>query len=323
MNRHVPPHDFEPQDEAELNAPGLRQETSRDDDSREAVLRDAVLREEERRDAAAFSPRAAPDFQTARRHSRRVRWIKRLLPISIVAAIVLIAGVSILSRLSLTIELPFDIGHLTLSGSRLTMELPKLSGFTDDNRGYHVTAKTATQDLTRPDVIDLTDVVARLELADKGWTSVNAKVGSFDTKKQFITLGDGVDLAMAGGYAGRLQDAAVDVKAGTITTEHPVEFTYLDGKLVADRLAVTDRGKRAMFEGHVQLDFLPSHLPGRQNDAAAPAAGSAPAKPAVSPAAQARREDGAVAAQDPVQPPPPAPPLPSAPLPPRRPAIAP
>lgn len=116
-----------------------------------------------------------------------------------------------------------------------------------------------------------------------------AKVGSFDTKKQFITLGDGVDLAMNGGYGGHLQDADVDVRAGTIVSDHPVTFTYLDGKLVADRLQVLDRGSRAVFKGNVQLDFRLTNLPGQKGAGeAAPrplADASAPAAPVAAPAA--------------------------------------
>lgn len=294
MNRHVPPHDFDA------------------------------------REAEAFTPPSPPDFTKARRHSTRVRWIKRLVPISIIVAVVGIGAVSILSRLKLSIDLPFDIGHLTLSGSRLTMELPKLSGFTDDNRGYRITARTAVQDLTRPDVIELADIEARLELADKGWASVNAKTGSFDTKKQFITLGDGVDLAMNGGYGGKLEDADVDIKAGTITTPHPVVFTYLDGKLVADRLDVTDRGARALFQGHVQLDFRMSNLPGQKPDGAAGApAAAAPAAQAPARAADATpvapATTGTITAAPPVThaAPPGAPALVPVPLPPRRPVPAP
>ncbi len=211
-------------------------------------------------EAAAFSAPRPPDFQQAQRHSARVRWIRRLLPLGIVAAVVILGAGSLLARLQVKLDLPFDIGHLTLSGSRLTMELPKLSGFTDDNRGYSVTAKTATQDLTRPDVIDLSDIDARLEMADKGWTTIAAKTGSIDTKTQFIRLDDGVDLAMKGGYGGHLRNAEVDVKAGTIVSREPVTFTYLDGKLVADRLTVSDRGEKALFEGNVQLDFRLSSL---------------------------------------------------------------
>ncbi|MFH3480058.1 MULTISPECIES: LPS export ABC transporter periplasmic protein LptC [unclassified Xanthobacter] len=211
-------------------------------------------------EATAFSPPPPPDFRRAQRHSARVRWIRRLLPLAVLAAVAVIGVGALFKSLQVKIELPFDIGHLTLSGSRLTMEFPKLSGFTDDNRGYSVTAKTAAQDLTRPDVIELTDIEAKMEMADKGWASVQAKKGSLDTKSQFITLDDGVELAMKGGYGGQLENAEVDVKSGTITTERPVTFTYLNGRLVADSLTVSDRGEKALFKGHVQLDFRISDI---------------------------------------------------------------
>lgn len=211
-------------------------------------------------EATAFTPPPPPDFRRAQRHSSRVRWIRRILPLTIIAGAVVVGAGALLNSLKVKIELPFDVGELTLSGSRLTMELPKLSGFTDDNRGYSVTAKTASQDLTRPDVIDLTDIEARVEMADHGWASVQAAKGTLDTKKQFITLDDGVELAMKGGYGGHLEDAEVDVKSGTITTARPVKFTYLDGRLVADTLKVVDRGEKAVFEGNVQLDFRISDI---------------------------------------------------------------
>ena len=300
MNRHVSPDDLDRQ--GTVPAAGDAQSRAYMSASREAS---PTVRDDADEDVP-LETRASPDFSSARRHSKRVRWIKRLLPLSIVVAVVVIGAVSIASRLKLSIDLPFEIGHLTLSGSRLTMELPKLSGFTDDNRGYRVTARTATQDLTHPDLIDLTDIEARLELTDKGWAKVTAKVGSFDTKKQFITLGEGVDLAMNGGYGGRLHDAEVDVKAGTIATENPVVFTYLDGKLVADRLHVGERGTRALFEGNVQLDFRMSNLPGQKSGEANPSAGPSvgvPARPHVDAA-------GSVPAAPAAQP---------TPLPPRRP----
>ena len=73
MNRHVPPHDFDA------------------------------------REAEAFTPPPPPDFTKARRHSARVRWIKRLVPVTIIVAVLGIGAVSILSRLKLSIDLPFDI----------------------------------------------------------------------------------------------------------------------------------------------------------------------------------------------------------------------
>lgn len=235
MNRHVPPHDLEPDE------------------------------------ALSFLPsRPAPDFKTAARHSARVRWIKRLLPAVIALALLVIAGASFVSQMEVKLALPFDLGRLTLNGSRLTMELPKLSGFTDDNRGYSVNAKVAVQDVTHPDLVELSDIEARLELADKGWAALQATKGTIDTKTQFVKLTEGVELSMNGGYGGRLENADVDVKAGSISTDKPVLFTYLDGRLVANRLTVTDRGTRALFEGNVELNFRLNSLPGQTSGSAAP-----------------------------------------------------
>lgn len=230
-----------------------------------------------RRTAAAFSARTPANFAKAHRHSSRVRFVKRVLPVLLILALVALIIVPLIRQLSLKIELPFDLGSLHLSGTRLTMEVPKLSGFTDDGRAYRVNASTASQDLTNPDVIELTDIDAQIELADKGWANVKSATGSVETKRQFITLTNGVDLSTNGGYAGRLKDAQVDAKAGTIVTNNPVVLTYRDAKLVADRMTVSDRGSRAFFEGHVQLDFTMSGLSDKQQPAPAnPAPQTAP-----------------------------------------------
>ncbi len=226
----------------------------------------------ERRDASAiFSAREAPNFVRAHRHSGRVRLVKRLLPVMLVGAFAAMVIVPLLHQMGLKLELPFEIGGLHLSGTRLTMEVPKLSGFTDDGRAYRVNAATASQDLAKTDVLDLTDIDAQIELANKGWANVKSATGSVDTKSQIIRLVNGVYLTVNGGYAGRLKDAEVDAKAGTLVTDNPVLLTYRDGKLVADRMMVSDRGNRVLFEGNVQLDFRSADFSDKQGAAAAPA----------------------------------------------------
>lgn len=234
---------------------------------------------QEERTAATFGSRAAPDFARAHRHSRKVRFIKRALPLLLGGTAVAIVVVAVIQQLSIKIDLPFEVGTLHLSGTRLTMETPKLSGFTDDGRGYWVNAVTASQDLTNPDILDLTNIDARMELANKGWAGVKSKTGSVDTKKQIIWLNDGVDLSTGAGYSGRLANAVVNAKEGSVSTENPVVLTYRDARLVADRMTVTDRGSRAFFEGHVQVDFTMSDLSDRQK-------AQAPAAPAAQPAPQ-------------------------------------
>ncbi|MEM9575098.1 MAG: hypothetical protein AAF870_07705, partial [Pseudomonadota bacterium] len=84
-------------------------------------------------------------FQSAQAHSKRVRWIKRVLPF-FALGIVLIAGATVfLSRTSL--DVAFDLPNTTLVDGKLVMANPNLDGFTKDERPFRVTAVRAIQDL--------------------------------------------------------------------------------------------------------------------------------------------------------------------------------
>lgn len=219
--------------------------------------------------ASGLTRRERDDFARARRHSRRVRFLRRALP----AGVLLVAGgvlaVQYLNPFSLSVDLPFELGRVSFSGTQVVMESPKLQGFTQDNRGYKVTAETAAQDLTQPNKIDLKKINANLELTDQGWARLIAQTGSYDTKVEQITLGDGVHFSTSSGYGGELQDATVDIKGGRLSTENPVVLTYLDGKLTADRMEVWQKDARALLTGRVQLYFkLPTD--GKAGDAASP-----------------------------------------------------
>ena len=64
-------------------------------------------------------------------------------------------------------KLPLDIGNLVVSGTKITMESPHLSGYSPDQRPYEVWAKTATQDVTDPDHVDLKTLRAKMLMEDQ------------------------------------------------------------------------------------------------------------------------------------------------------------
>ncbi|MBS7543420.1 LPS export ABC transporter periplasmic protein LptC [Ancylobacter oerskovii] len=198
---------------------------------------------------------ASQRFRDAARHSRWVRLFKRGTPVAVVLGLATIGGFVWLDPFRIPVDLPVELGRASLSGSRIKMELPKLSGFTEDNRGYNLTAEAASQDLTQPNRIDLEVIHARIELAEQGWAKLTAKVGSYDTKTQDITLGEGVEFSTNAGYAGKLQEASVSMRDGRLVSEHPVELTYTDARLTADRMEVTQKDARALFTGNVSLVF--------------------------------------------------------------------
>lgn len=268
MNRHVPPEETS----RVFNAAGGRAATD---------------------DRAALARR---HFRAARRHSRWVRFLRFALPVSVFVAGGLTLAYILFDPLRIAVDLPFELGRVSLEGTRVKMELPKLSGFTTDNRGYSVTAKSASQDLANPDQIDLEQIEARLELAEKGWATLTAQAGHYNTKSENMTLDEGIVFDTSAGYGGTLKEVKVDVKSGKLVSDQPVELRYLDGKLTADRMEVSQKDSTALLTGRVQLVFrMPQPEDRAQASAAAPpvenrpsaSASPAPVAPRAAPSAPA------------------------------------
>lgn len=218
----------------------------------------------------------AERFKDARRHSRRVRFIRVVMPTIVVAGLLAAGGFAYFNPFQMAANLPVALGRASLSGSAIKMEFPKVNGFTNDNRAYNLTAEAASQDLSTPNRIDLETIKARLELADNGWATLNSATGSYDTKTQLIQLGGGIRVATNSGYAGKLQEASIDMPAGRLTSDKPVELTSEDGRLTADHMEVTQKDARALFTGNVSLLINP---PKRKAASAGAAGGPAPATP--------------------------------------------
>jgi lipopolysaccharide export system protein LptC len=206
-------------------------------------------------------PTSARDgaFRAARRHSRRVRFLRRALPVIALSACVIVFLWVWLDPLRFAHGLGFDLARLVLSGNRLTMEAPKLSGFTRDGRAYSISARAAAQDLTKPHLVELSDVAARLVQPDKSTTELTAKSGTYDSKEERIYLTDGIKLSSSAGYTGALKEAMVEVRKGRVVSEQPVDFAFNDGNndgtIRGDRLEIQDNGARIRLEGRVVMTF--------------------------------------------------------------------
>lgn len=140
-----------------------------------------------------------------------------------------------------------------VSGNRIMMDLPRLAGFTRDSRPYELSARAAAQDLTTPDKVELIDIRAKVEMQDKVTVSVHAPSGIFDSKSERLTLGRDIVLMSSSGYEGRLQEAVIDVRAGQIVSEKPLEVKLLNGMLNANRLEIDDKGALIRFDSGVSM----------------------------------------------------------------------
>src|ERR1700733_12761213 len=124
-------------------------------------------------------------FAIAARHSRMVRVLRVAVPAAVILSMATIIAVSIFNPFRLLLpKLPVDMGNLVVSGTKVTMESPHMAGYTPDQRPYEVWAKTATQDLTDPDHVDLKTLRAKVLMEDRTTTvTLDAINGLMDTKK--------------------------------------------------------------------------------------------------------------------------------------------
>jgi lipopolysaccharide export system protein LptC len=193
-------------------------------------------------------------FRKARRHSRLVRILRFSLPALILAAT---AGISITTYLNrLLAPLPVKIDTLVVSGSKVTMDHPHLTGFTRDERAYEVRADAAVQDLTKPNMIELKNIDAKVQMQDNSSVKLTAPVGLYDSKKETLKLDHDILITSTRGYQGRLKEAWVDIRKGQVNSNLPVEMKMLQGTLNANRLAIMDSGDLVLFDRSVHMVMM-------------------------------------------------------------------
>lgn len=194
-------------------------------------------------------------FAAAKRHSRFVRLLRVAVPAAVVLSMAVIVGVSIFNPFRILSRLPLDIGNMVVSGTKITMETPHLAGFAPDGRPYELWAKTATQDLTNPDSVELAVLRAKVQMEDKSTVTMDARRGIFNTKQQLLDLQEDIFLQSSTGYEAKLTRAIIDIAAGSIVSDEPVDVKLLNGTLNGNRLKISDHGEVVKFEGGVVMNL--------------------------------------------------------------------
>ena len=195
-------------------------------------------------------------FRAARRHSRVVRILRVAIPLAVVLGFTGIFLIVYFNPLRILAKLPIDVGNLVVSGTKITMEQPRLSGFTGDARAYELSADAAKQDLTKPDLIELRNIHAKVQMQDKSTVEVSATAGIYDSKGETLKLDQNIVLSSSTGYRGRLSQATIDIRKGHVLSEQPVEVELLQGKLNANRLELVDSGDLVRFDGGVKMTLM-------------------------------------------------------------------
>jgi lipopolysaccharide export system protein LptC len=206
-------------------------------------------------------------FAIAARHSRIVRVLRVAVPAAVVLSMAAIVAVSIFNPFRMLLpKLPIEMDNLVVSGTKITMESPHMSGYTPDQRPYEVWAKTATQDVTDPDHVDLRTLRAKVLMEDQSTVTLDALNGLMDTKQQLLDLHKDIYLQTTTGYEAWLSQAFVDMAKGTVTSDEHVDVKWADGTVSSDKLKITGGGEVVRFEGHVVMNI--DKLPPPESEAA-------------------------------------------------------
>lgn len=195
-------------------------------------------------------------FRRAARHSARVRWMRAGL---LVGAILLALGVTsyaLLDPFRAVLPAGASIDSAGLSGSRVTMGHPTMSGFRKDGQPYDFKAETAVQDLKAPSLLQLNKLDAHVTMSD-GVAHIEADVGMYDTSKELMDLTGNIHITSSNGADIRMRSAHIEFNGGNVSSKEPVSVRMTTGNVTADAMHMTGNGADITFDGHVHSVMNP------------------------------------------------------------------
>jgi lipopolysaccharide export system protein LptC len=226
-----------------------------------------------RREVHAFTAtdwtRSEQLFRRAARHSRLIRILRVVVPIGAVASCAVLAGIAYFNPFK-TPDLALDKGTLVVTGRKVAMEQPRLSGYTKDLLPYELTARLASQDLSHPGVLELNDLKAHVQTKDQGKINISAKTGVYTVKADQLQLVDNILVRTSLGYEAHLEQALIDMKKGTIVSDRPVKAKFPQGTIASNRLDVSESGSVILFSQGVKTVFVLPKQPSAAAKAASP-----------------------------------------------------
>jgi lipopolysaccharide export system protein LptC len=185
------------------------------------------------------------------RHSKRVRVLRWMIPVIIVFSLVTVTLAMWFDPLRVLARLPVGAEGLVISGTKITMAAPKLSGYSSDSRRYEMTARSAVQDITKPDLIELKSVDAKVDAGSLSTVHITAEDGIYDRAKGLLTLSRDVRFKSMRGTELRLEEALINTGTGELSSDKPVEVHMPQGVVRADRFEVDNSGEVVRFIGGV------------------------------------------------------------------------
>jgi len=196
-------------------------------------------------------------FAKAKRRSARVKLLRGVILIGGMAAVIALLGIAFFNPFATKLG-SLSFGTLSVQGTKIVMDRPKLAGFRGDGQAYVMTAEQALQDVKQPTVVQLQKVDGEMGMPGSEATHLSADIGFYDSLAEHLALSGNVQIKN-GRFTVLLRSARFDFKSGVYGSDDPVEVQAGDGSttILADRAAAVNHGQELRFDGHVRTRIVP------------------------------------------------------------------
>ena len=206
---------------------------------------------------SAGQARSARAFAAARRHSRLVRILRVALISGVVGGVAALTGLGLYRTFGSALG-QLSIGELSIDGTNITMDRPRLTGARPDGGAYVISAAKAVQNIKDPTDVDLVEIDGDIVTPDRDTLHLTATSGHYDSGREQLDL-SGVVRLKNSSYSIDLKSAHIDFKTGGYSSRESVTVVTASGaSITADSGSARDNGKEITFAGHTKTTIRPS-----------------------------------------------------------------
>jgi lipopolysaccharide export system protein LptC len=153
-------------------------------------------------------------------YDRFIKLMKDVLPIGALLLIVALLVLPFLQDREFSFIL--DKRKVAAAGERLRMEAPLYRGADSKGRAFVLQAARAVQKSSTDPTLVLEKLKATLQM-DGGNAELTAEVGSFDLKKERLTVSGVITLQRTDGYRFTASDVLIDLNSRTASSSQAIE----------------------------------------------------------------------------------------------------
>ena len=186
------------------------------------------------------------------RYSRRVQFLKRILPAVGVALLLLVGLWPKLHPMLQQVHLGFPAIDLR-EARELRMVNPRYAGLDRYNRPYVVTAAVGRQVPDRNDVMALEQPKAVMTVHGGASVVVTAATGIYQSQPQLLDLFDDVNLLHENGTRFVTRRAHVNLSDDTAEGHDPIQGHGPSGDIAGEGFQISSKGETIVFTGKSDL----------------------------------------------------------------------